>query len=228
MKSSSDIHRYAQGQTEPCHICRCPAETFTDEKSKIRYHYCKACEYIFKSSQYYQELQEQKSRYDLHENNEEHEGYRAYFQRFLDYIMPLVGQPSSALDFGCGKSSLLAALLKENGIACDYYDPIYHPDNLVEGKKYDLIVSTEVFEHLHQPKEVFSELLSRLEKGGYLAIQTQFHPKDIQAFKQWYYHQDPTHIVFFTAYTFEVLCAIFGCAFVGENGKNMVVVQKRG
>jgi SAM-dependent methyltransferase len=168
----------------------------------------------------------QKVRYDLHENDEEDRGYQAYFQRFLDFVLPLSGEPKAALDFGCGATSLLAKMLEEQGISCDYYDPIYHPNNLDEDKKYDLIVSTEVFEHLHEPKEVFESLLKRLKEGGYLALQTQFHPNNIEEFKKWYYHQDPTHIVFFTAKTFRVLCEGADCVFVSDNGKNIVLLRK--
>jgi len=209
-----------------CHICTKSTESFVHEKTDITYYHCKACEYIFKSPEYHQDLTVQKERYNLHENDAEDEGYQAYFQRFLDFILPLVGKPNTALDFGCGRSSLLASLLEKERVHCDYYDPIYHPDILNDDKKYELIVSTEVFEHLHQPREVFESLLKRLEEDGYLALQTQFHPNDVEAFKKWYYHQDPTHIVFFTAQTFRVLCEIYGCEFVGDNGKNMVVIRK--
>jgi hypothetical protein len=210
-----------------CQICgAAAADTFRDKKSKMLYYTCSACEYIFKSPEYYQSIEEQKARYDLHENNENDPGYEAYFKRFLDFVLPLVGKPSTALDFGCGRSSLLAKLLGRKGIECDYYDPLYHPENLNDSKKYELIVSTEVFEHLHHPKKVFEGLLARLENGGYLAIQTQFHPNDTEAFQKWYYHKDPTHIVFFRAKTFSVLAKQYGCKFVGDNGKNMVVIQK--
>jgi SAM-dependent methyltransferase len=209
-----------------CHICNRQTEFFIHEKTNITYYHCKSCEYIFKSPECYQDFTVQKERYNLHENDENDEGYKAYFQRFLDYILPLAGKPNSALDFGCGKSSLLASLLDKEGIECDYYDPIYHPNTLSDDKKYELIVSTEVFEHLHQPREVFESLLGRLEEGGYLALQTQFHPNDTEAFKKWYYHQDPTHIVFFTAQTFRVLCEIYGCEFVEDNRRNMIVIRK--
>jgi len=209
-----------------CHICNDLCDTFTDEKTKITYYYCDNCEYIFKSPECYQDFSAQKERYNLHENDEKDAGYQAYFQRFLDFTLPLVGQPKTALDFGCGASSLLAKMLDKEGIKCDYYDPIYHPDTLNDNKKYELIVSTEVFEHLHQPRDVFESLLERLKEGGYLALQTQFHPNDREAFEKWYYHQDPTHIVFFTAKTFRVLCEEYNCEFVSENGKNMVLMRK--
>lgn len=210
-----------------CHICGQVTELFIDEKTNITYYHCNNCEYIFKSPECYQDLTTQKERYNLHENDENDIGYQAYFQRFLDFILPLLDKPKRALDFGCGRSSLLASLLKKEGIDCDYYDPIYHPDTLDEKKKYELIVSTEVFEHLHQPREVFEHLLNRLEEGGYLALQTQFHPNDVEAFKKWYYHKDPTHIVFFTAKTFSVLCKVYDVEFIADNGNNMVLMRKR-
>jgi len=209
-----------------CHICNEPTMMFVDEQNQMLYHHCKDCEYIFKSPSVYQDLEAQKERYDLHENSAESEGYRAYFQRFLDFVLPAVRNPKNALDFGCGESTLLASMLEEEGIECDAYDPLYHPDGLDNTKKYDLILSTEVFEHLQQPKEVFETLLERLNPGGYLAIQTEFHPNEMGAFKNWYYPKDPTHIVFFREKTFEVLASLCNCRVVDDNGKNMVVIKK--
>lgn len=209
-----------------CHICHKHTSSFLDEKTDIIYYHCKACEYIFKSSECYQSFDTQKERYDLHTNDENDLGYKAYFQRFLDFTLPLVGQPETALDFGCGESSILSKMLEDEGVNCDYYDPIYHPNTLNDSKKYDLIVSTEVFEHLHQPKVVFESLLERLNKGGYLAIQTEFHSNNVEKFKQWWYPGDPTHIVFFRAQTFRVLCEQNACKYVTDNNKNMLVIQK--
>ena len=209
-----------------CHICNQQTESFNNEKTNIKYYHCKACEYIFKSPEYYQDLKTQKERYNLHENNEEDAGYIAYFQRFLDFILPLVGNPKNALDFGCGRTSLLSRLLKKEGIVCDYYDPIYHPDTFEVDKKYNLIVSTEVFEHLHHPREVFENLLEKLTDGGYLAIQTEFHSNEEESFKKWWYPQDSTHIVFFRPQTFKVLCEMYGCQYSADNDKNMVLIQK--
>jgi len=200
-------------------------QTFKDSKTGIDYHHCKPCEYIFKVPSYYQDFKTQEARYNLHTNDENDLGYKAYFQRFLDFVLPQITSPKDALDFGCGASSILATLLESEGFTCDYYDPIYHP-TLNEDKSYDLIVCTEVFEHLHNPREIFKTLISKLNKGGYLAIQTQFHSNDTEVFKKWYYHQDPTHIVFFTAQTFQVLCKIHHCNYIASNGKNMVLIQK--
>ncbi|MFK5975118.1 MAG: class I SAM-dependent methyltransferase [Sulfurovum sp.] len=207
-----------------CSICQTTTIEFINDD--ILYHQCESCEYIFKSPKYYRDFDTQKERYNLHQNEEENEGYIAYFERFLNFVLPLTKSPQKALDFGCGVSSLLSKLLLKNGIECDYYDPIYHPDREYKDKKYDLIVSTEVFEHLHNPNEVFRELLSLLDNNGYLAIQTEFHPNNLEKFSKWYYHKDPTHIVFLRAKTFEVLASKYGGKVIDNNNKNMVVIQK--
>ena len=207
-----------------CHICNKDTDSFCHEKTNIIYYHCKSCEFIFKSSEHYQDLERQKERYNLHQNNEESSGYRAYFQRFLDFTLHLIPDVESALDFGCGRTSLLAKMFEENGITCNYYDPIYHPTLL--NKNYDLIVSIEVFEHLHNPKKTFERLISMLPMGGYLAIQTEFHPNNVEDFKRWYYHQDTTHIVFFTKRSFEILASMYDSLVVRDNGKNMVLIQK--
>jgi hypothetical protein len=67
-----------------------------DERTDVLYHHCKACECIFKDPSCYPSIEEQKACYNLHENDEP-AGYKAYFQRFLDFV------PSS-----CGRSTLLA------------------------------------------------------------------------------------------------------------------------
>ena len=215
-----------KGEGLKCHICGSGTESFIDEASGILYYQCDNCDTIFKSPEIYQSIAQQKSRYDLHNNDENDEGYRAYYQRFLDFVLPHTSDVKKALDFGCGRSTLLANMLKSLNIDTDVYDPIYHPDTAYEEKKYELIVSTEVFEHLHDPKAVFTSLSACLNSNGYLAIQTQFHPKDVALFKKWYYHKDPTHIVFFTPKTFKCLASPLGLRFVAQNGKNMILFKK--
>jgi len=211
-----------------CLLCEKHTEALFDEKRKRAYYYCSSCSLYFKDPKSYQSFVKQKERYDLHENNQESEGYRNYFQRFLDFLsLSSLEGVDLALDFGCGRSRLLASMMKEEGVICDSYDPIYAPFEY-EKKRYDLIVSTEVFEHLHHPKESFVSLLGALREGGYLAIQTAFHPQTKEAFFSWYYTEDTTHIVFFSIKSFEVLALAYGCKVIRTNGKNMILLQKRG
>jgi len=208
-----------------CLICSKETEGFLDEKLGVKYFECKRCNFIMKSKDTFVNFKEQKKRYDLHENSEDNLGYIEYFNRFVDFILPLTTTPKSALDFGCGATSLLSNILKEKNIDCDFYDPIYYPDNIYN-KSYDLILSVEVFEHLHNPKETFKTLVDKLNSNGYLAIQTAFHPEDRDKFLKWYYKLDPTHIVFFSSQTFQILAEEFGLEIIKDNKKQMILMRK--
>jgi cyclopropane fatty-acyl-phospholipid synthase-like methyltransferase len=207
-----------------CHICQQDSHSFIHNKTQVQYYHCFHCEYIFKSEEYYRDFRVQKKRYDLHQNNDDDLGYQAYFQKFLNFTLEGIGKVKNVLDFGCGRSTVLARLIEDKAMTCDYYDPIYHPK--VIDKKYDLIVCVEVFEHLHEPSKVFEYLLSLLHEGGYLAIQTEFHSNDKEKFEKWYYPNDPTHIVFFRPKTFEYLAQIHGCKYIKDNAKNILIVEK--
>ena len=209
-----------------CPLCRSECRPFSDQKLQVGYGRCDLCQLIFKSPEHHPAFSEQKKRYDLHQNSEESDGYRAYFRRFLDFVTPRTGSIENALDFGCGATTLLANMLREEGVGCDAYDPLYRPDQSYMNKTYDLIVSVEVFEHLRDPGETFGDLLARLNKGGYLAIQTQFHSNDSEIFLDWYYRLDPTHIMFFRPETFRYLCEKHGCKYRADNGKNILLIQK--
>jgi 2-polyprenyl-3-methyl-5-hydroxy-6-metoxy-1,4-benzoquinol methylase len=208
-----------------CIICNSLTDSFLDSKSQIEYFECKSCQFIIKSKESFVDFKEQKKRYDLHENSEDNLGYKEYFNRFLDFILNDITEPKLALDFGCGATSLLSKILNQKGIKCDFYDPIYYPDNN-HNKKYDLIISVEVFEHIHKPKESFKYLVDRLNPNGYLAIQTAFYPKNRDDFLNWYYKLDPTHIIFFSPNTFTVLAKEFGLEIIKHNSKNMILMQK--
>jgi 2-polyprenyl-3-methyl-5-hydroxy-6-metoxy-1,4-benzoquinol methylase len=142
-----------------------------------------------------------------------------------EFIAPLKGV-KNALDFGCGEGGVLATLLQNDGIKCDKYDLFYFYDKSYKTKKYDLILSTEVFEHLSNPIDVLKELLGCLNDGGYLLLMSSFHPNDDEKFLKWYYIQDITHIGFFSMKTFEYIAKEFGLKVVRDNHKNIVLFQK--
>ena len=215
-----------KGNELNCPLCSYVCHPFIDPQKETKYYHCGHCQLIFKSPLNYQTFSEQKMRYDLHQNNEENDGYRAYFRRFLDFVLENIDDVEYALDFGCGASTLLAKILGEEKIACDVFDPIYHPDRSYMEHRYDLIVSVEVFEHLHDPKGIFEHLLGRLKDGGYLAIQTEFSSHDTEEFLKWYYRLDPTHIMFFRENTFRYLSDLYGCNYRTDNGKNILIIQK--
>lgn len=211
-----------------CLICGQPSDSFRDNRSKINYFECSECQFIMKSPENFSDFSKQKERYNLHTNNEEDRGYRAYFQRFIDFLeLDAKSTIYRALDFGCGESLLLSKMLTSEGVRCDAYDPIYHYNEAYQNLSYDLILSIEVFEHLHNPKGTFAMLTQRLNRGGQLAIQTAFHPNDREAFLRWYYHLDPTHVIFFTPKTFEVLAERYDMEILKCDEKSKILLQSK-
>ena len=74
-------------------------------------------------------------------------------------------------------------------------------------KKYDLIISTETFEHIKKPGEELVHLIPKITNKGYLAVMTRFYPIKknnlcLDSFGKWYYNRDPTHIAFYSQKTF--------------------------
>ena len=210
-----------------CMICGFATERFVDQLLEIPTYRCSQCGVIFKDpAMSHQSFVIQKQRYDLHDNTPNDAGYRRYFRQFLDFVLSEVEMPATALDFGCGKSTLLSDMMEEKGIESRVYDPIYHPDGNYQDQTYDLITSVEVFEHLHHPLSVFQELVALLTSRGVLAIRTEFAPASIEAYLQWYYRKDPTHVVFFTPVTFRTMCQKAEVNYLLDNGKNIAVVSR--
>jgi len=209
-----------------CPICSTQTQAFVDERHGITYSECPACRYRFKSPQHHPDWTAQKQRYDLHQNDPDDPGYRAYFQRFLDFMLPHVPQKGRVLDFGSGASDLLASMFREQGWDAVRYDPIYYPDEEYRSQYYNLIVSTEVFEHLSDPMATLRHLASFLVPGGHLALQTQFYPEALEAFFDWYYRLDPTHIGFLIPKTFGQMAADAGLCYVADDGINKVLLKR--
>ncbi|NIT81976.1 MAG: class I SAM-dependent methyltransferase, partial [Nitrospinaceae bacterium] len=42
---------------------------------------------------------------------------------------------------------------------------------------YDLVISTETFEHFHRPGDEVPRAVGRVAPGGYLAVMTRFPPR---------------------------------------------------
>jgi len=149
------------------------------------------------------------------------------FEDLVDeFVKPLHVEISRALDFGCGEGEVLPIVLERNDIKCDRYDLFYFPQKIYEDKKYDLICSTEVFEHLQNPLTMFKKLLLHVEDNGYLLLMSAFHPDDNERFLKWWYIRDITHIGFFNLDTFEYLAKELNLRIVKHNNKNTIMFQK--
>lgn len=168
---------------------------------------CKVCSLVFKDPKVWPSIEEEKERYLKHNNSLEDKGYRDFL---LGFIRPLSGylKPGMrCLDYGCGPSPSLSILMKERGFDCKDYDPHFFRDDGLLAEKYDLITCHEVIEHFRHPAEEFERLFGMLSSGGILAVRTQLVPDD---FKDWWYHSDNTHIVFYSKETLDRIAEKYG------------------
>lgn len=210
-----------------CKICSGDTREIQDPKTAKIYHKCRRCDYIFLDESFYVDSEREKKNYDKHDNSFNSLGYVAMFEDLISgFILDGGKNIKTALDFGCGRGAVLSTLLKQNGVACDDYDKFYFPQKIYEDKKYDLIVSTEVVEHLSNPLEILEELLSHIKEGGHLLLMTIFHPSNDDAFFKWWYIRDVTHIGFFNLKTFEYIAYLLNLKIVKHNAKNIILFEK--
>lgn len=119
---------------------------------------------------------------------------------------------------------MLADLLSGMGIQIDIYDPYFHDDLSFSGKKYDIITSTEVLEHIREQSGLIPFLYGLLNNGGILSIMTLFH--DDCHFNTWWYRNDITHICFYSSRTCRWIARRFSMRILYINNKNICIWQK--
>lgn len=181
----------------------CSAKSLTLEVSFWK---CSNCDLIFKDLKDFPSFSNEKERYETHNNDDSDLNYLKYLNRLFT-LTDLKG--GSVLDYGCGPSKGLAALVANKGLEgvfVESYDPIFLKDaNL--NKKYDLAFASESFEHFFNPKLEIKKILNLLAPKGKLAVSTEFH--DGKKISEWWYARDPTHVVFYGTKTFEWMAKNF-------------------
>lgn len=207
-----------------CRVCKSQNLSVLDLDK--RYYYCNDCEAIFIEKNEIVTQKEEKERYEDHDNTKQNDGYVKMFEDFLEEsVFPFIEDVDEVLEFGCGPGPVLADLLKREDYQVDKYDPYFYPERVYENKKYDLITSTEVFEHFSEPRKEMEFLTSHLKAGGYLAIMTSFHPGP-KEFADWWYKWDPTHIVFYNLNTFHSLAEDFNLKIIYTDEEKYIVLKK--
>ncbi len=208
-----------------CLLCHSnDLDSFFEDKCRI-YLRCSHCKLVFVPSRYWLSTEDEKATYDLHENCMQNQGYRQFLSRLSTPLLEKLDSVQQGLDFGCGPGPVLSVLLQEKGHQMDLYDPFYYNDPSVFYKNYDFICSTETVEHMNNPNKEFIRLFQMLKQGGWLGIMTKL-VIDKQAFSQWHYIRDITHICFYSQHTFEYLAQQFNAelSFVASD---VILLKKR-
>lgn len=189
---------------EPCPLCH-SVDTHAYVSDKRRdYLQCAQCQLVFVPALQRLDAATEKAHYDQHENSPSDVGYRRFLSRVADPMLDRVAPHSHGLDFGCGPGPTLSLMMEEQGHTMSVYDLYYYPDVTVLERQYDFITSTEVIEHLYQPDIVWKQWLNLVKPGGWIGLMTKM-VIDVDAFANWHYKNDPTHVIFFSRATFAYL-----------------------
>ncbi len=205
-----------------CPLCQSPSIYFYEDI----FYECTWCKSIFRDAQYFLNDQQEKARYDTHNNDILDIGY----QRFVSPITTRVEEDfeihAKWLDYGAGPGPVISHILSEKWYQLALYDPYYHPNTWVLKEMYDYIVCCEVIEHFYHPKEEFEKLFWLLKTGGKLYLMTEiFH--EWRDFKNWYYKNDPTHVFFYHQAAFEYIAKKYNIKLV-EIDERCIVYKKEG
>jgi 2-polyprenyl-3-methyl-5-hydroxy-6-metoxy-1,4-benzoquinol methylase len=170
---------------------------------------------------------EEANEYLRHNNNMESVGYVKMFEDVIEeYIIPL-NISKKVLDFGSGPGPVLYQLLMRKGYDTYHFDPFYHNDLSYQNNQYQLITSTEVVEHFYDPLKEFTHLSELLDEDGYLLIMTHIRNISLDEFLNWWYRRDPTHVVFYSIKSLEIIAESVGLKLVQHNNKNIILFQKK-
>ena len=207
-----------------CPLCGEEAPTLIFSGPGRDYYRCQGCGLIYISPGQIPSGDEEKFRYDQHQNSPGDPEYRKFLSRLFLPLRDRLSPGSQGLDFGSGPGPTLSVMLEEASHTVVLYDHFYNRDPSVLERQYDFITATEVLEHLHHPGWELERLWSCLKPGGSLGIMTGLAPEE-EEFSSWYYIRDPTHVCFFCRETFEYLADLWEaeCDFVGEG---TVIIKK--
>ncbi len=213
-----------------CSLCRSKA-LFLVAGEKRQYWRCSRCGLIFVPQKYFIANDEEREHYLKHENSLENTGYVEMFQEKIDILKKVCPGVRTVLDYGCGYAPVLQTLLTRAGYSVAGYDPFFFPETDLSSA-FDLIVSTETFEHFKEPGKEIARLVSLLSPKGHLAVMTRFYPEenrlpDLDKFGKWYYKRDPTHISFYCRDTFDWIARTFQLQTLFNNDKDFIVLKKQ-
>jgi hypothetical protein len=198
-----------------CFVCHTPMNQLSHPSFAILSYACESCGLRYQDQG--MRGDEERTRYALHKN-EPTSAYVAMFESILTTIEPFIS--GSVLDFGSGEFNVLEQLLNQRFMITSY-DLFFHPIPL---STYDTVIAIEVVEHFIDPAREWKQLLSLVNPGGHLIVQTRFVETP---FFEWWYQRDPTHRTFYTLVALSYLATQAGFQVTFSNNRS-IIVMKRG
>lgn len=206
-----------------CKLCSNTKLKSLTSADNREFYLCGKCFLISASPESYLTENEEKKRYLTHNNGNDQPGYVRFLNKAINPALHYLNKDLLGLDYGCGYAPTLSSLLKNKGLNCEDYDPLFVENELK--KKYDFIFSTEVFEHFINPKYELNKIYDLLNPNGILIIMTE-RWDDLNKFNKWYYTRDSSHIAFYNSKTFEYISQNFGFEIIFEDSKRVIIMRK--
>ncbi len=181
-----------------CPLCRNEA----DWVSGTEFLLCRECQGFFRHVRYLPNHEQEKARYETHNNDVDDPGYRAFVSPIVSAVLRDFTPNHSGLDFGAGPGPVISKLLGEKGFNIVQYDPFFHNHTALLEDSYDYIVCCEVIEHFRSPDREFQLLKRLLKPQGRLYCMTHLYSTGMEL-DDWYYTKDPTHVFIYQPTTLE-------------------------
>jgi hypothetical protein len=198
-----------QSETQ-CPLCANRSAVLFCHDRRRTYFHCPQCDLIFVPPRQLLMPDEEKTRYDLHQNDPADLRYRKFLNRLFRPLEKKLPPDAHGLDFGCGPGPTLSVMFEEGGYHCDNYDLYYAVAPALLKKQYDFLTCSEAMEHFRRPRDEFEQFLQLVRPGGWIGIMTQLHNEAPVPFERWHYKDDDTHIAFFSRRTFQTLGRTYG------------------
>ena len=195
--------------TSTCPLCDHLPECFCKDRSRD-YLRCPHCDLVFVPDTQRLTPDEEKSRYDFHQNDPADSRYRNFLNRLFQPLENKLDPGARGLDFGCGPGPTLSLMFEEAGYDCAVYDAFYANDPSVLEQQYDFLTCSETMEHMFRPGEEFERFVRLMKPGGWIGIMTQLHDEAPVPFERWHYKDDDTHVCFFSKQSFQTLEKTYG------------------
>lgn len=207
-----------------CPLCsNCNTQEYSQDKFRS-YLICTQCELLFVPRGQLISVEDERIRYEYHQNESEDSAYLNYLSKIAKECVPHLSKGDAGLDFGCGPNPLLGNIFSQNGFPTHSYDLFFHSDHDYQNNKYNFIILSEVIEHLRTPFVVMAKLRELLKPQGIILIKTKFYPEK-RFFNDWFYKRDVTHIQFFNEASLNYLAKELKMSFVEKIGSDLYLFR---
>lgn len=224
MFRSNERNRQEEEQNMKCLLCGSDTKEFKIWKER-EFLQCTHCESLMVTLDSYLSLEDEKKRYEEHENDVEDIGYQTFVSPIVNEVLKHQKSDDVGLDFGAGTGPVITKLLKDSGYQIEIYDPFFANDQEKLKKAYDYIVCCEVMEHFHQPIKEFKTLRALLKPGGTLYLKTKLYGSHVK-FDGWNYKNDPTHVFIYHEKALHYIKETFGFSEVILDGDMIIYKTK--